>query len=488
MALANEICRMDAVTLAEQIRRKALSPVEVTEAVLARIDRLDPVLHAFATLTADAARSDAKRAEQKLMEGQELGPLGGVPVSMKDLFFVKGTRTTFGSYAYKDFVPDEDDVAVERIREADAVVLGQTNVPEFGFSGCGHNPIFETTLSPWNTALTPGGSSAGSGAAVSTGMGPVSIGTDGGGSVRIPAAHSGLFGMKASFGRVPTYPGFRDERYPGASGWESLVHIGPITRTVADAALMLSVMTGPDDRDRHSLPKADFDWLGCVVQGKEEGLDGLRVGYSEDWGYAAVDPQVRAAVRSAVRVFERDLGCVVEEADPGWEDPYGPFWAILCGETDLRGLRAMIAEHGEHVSRHIVNFAAREWAAEDITDASIARKAVYNKMWKFMRRYDILLTPTLAVPPFPIHMQGPDKIEGRWVDPVYWLSFTFPLNMTGQPAASVPAGWTDDGLPIGLQIVGSHLDDPMVLRAAAAYEEAAPWADRWPPMLEELGL
>ena len=198
MAEANEICRMDAVTLAKKIRNKALSPVGVLEAVLARIDRLDPILHAFATLTPEAAMKDAKRAERKLMKGDELGPLGGVPVSMKDLFFVKGTRTTFGSYAYKDFVPDEDDVVVERIRDSDATILGQTNVPEFGFSGCGHNPIFETTLNPWNTALTPGGSSAGSGAAVATGMGPVSLGTDGGGSVRIPAAHSGLFAMKAS--------------------------------------------------------------------------------------------------------------------------------------------------------------------------------------------------------------------------------------------------------------------------------------------------
>jgi aspartyl-tRNA(Asn)/glutamyl-tRNA(Gln) amidotransferase subunit A len=393
-------------------------------------------------------------------------------------------RTTFGSYAYKDFVPDEDDVAVERIRKAGAVVLGQTNCPEFGYSGVGHNPIFETTLSPWNTDLTPGGSSAGSGVAVATGMGPVSIGTDGGGSIRIPSAHCGLYGLKASFGRVPTYPGFRDERYPGSSGWETLVHIGPLSRTVADGALMLSVMSGPDQRDRHSLPAANFDWMECL----KGDLKGLKVAYSSDWGYAAVDPVVREVVGKAVKVFETDLGCTVEEVHPGWEDPFNTFWTVLAGETDLRGTREMIAKYGDKVSRHIIDFASREWTGIEITDALVARKAIYNKMWKLMSKYDLLLTPTLNCPPFPIHMQGPEKIEGRWVPSTHWLSFTFPINLTGQPAASVPAGWTANGLPIGLQIIGRHLDDPMVLRASAAYEAANPWADRWPPMLAEMGL
>ena len=484
MVSSNDICRMDMVNLADRIRNKELSPTEVTNAFIARIDSLDPILHAFSTFQPDAAREQARRCEDAIMAGEYPGPLGGVPIAMKDLFFVKGVRTTFGSVAYKDFVPDEDDVAVERIRNAGAVVLGQTNVPEFGFSGCGHNPIFDTTLNPWNTDLTPGGSSAGSGAAVATGMSPVSIGTDGGGSIRIPAAHCGLYGIKASFGRVPTYPGFRDERYPGASGWETLVHIGPISRTVADSALMLSVMAGPDDRDRHSLPEGDVDWMGCP----DGGIEGLKIAYSADWGYAAVDPQVREIVERAVKVFESDLGCTVEQADPGWEDPYGAFWAVLCGETDLKGLREMVARHGDNMSSHIVDFAAREWTAEDITNATMARKAVYNKMWRFMRNYDLVLTPTLACPPFPIHMQGPEKIDDRWVHPVYWLSFTFPVNLTGQPAASVPAGWTDDGLPVGLQIIGRHLDDSLVLKASAAFEEAAPWRDRWPPMLDAMGL
>ena len=484
MTSANEICRMDAVSLAKQIRTKKLSPVEVVDAVLDRIAKLDPILHAFSTLVPDQAREAAKQTEKAIMAGDEIGSLAGVPIGMKDLFFVKGVRTTFGSYVYKDFVPDEDDVAVERLRKAAVTILGQTNVPEFGYSGVGHNPIFETTRSPWNTNLTPGGSSAGSAAAVATGMGPVSIGTDGGGSVRLPASLSGLYAIKPSYGRVPSYPSFRDERFPGSSAWETLIHICPISRTVADSALMLSVMAGPDDRDRHSIPAGDIDWLKCL----EGDLKGKRIAYSADWGYAAVDPEVREIVGKAVKVFERELGCTVEEANPGWPDLFGPFWALLCGETDLKGMREMVQKHGDKMSSHIVDFATRNWTAEDLTNANITRKMVYNKMWKFMRKYDLLLTPTTNCAAFPILMQGPDKIEGRWVPSTYWLSFTFPINMTGQPAASVPAGWTKEGLPVGLQIIGPHLGDAIVLKASAAYEAAAPWKDHWPPLLAEMGL
>ena len=484
MATGNEICRMDAMTLASNIRARELSPVEVVEAVLARMEKLEPSLHAFCTPTPDLARETAKRIEQALMAGNEVGPLAGVPVGIKDLVCTKGIRTVSGSIAYKDFVPEEDDVVVERLRNADAVILGKTNVPEFGYSGVGHNPVFETTRNPWNTSLTPGGSSAGSGAAVAAGMGPFAIGSDGGGSVRIPAAHSGIYGIKASMGRVPLYPGARDERYPGVSSWEGLEHIGPMSRTVADSALMLSVIAGPDDRDRHSLPEANFDWIECLTGD----LQGLKVAYSPDWGYAAVDPEVRRVVGEAVKVFERDLGCVVEEAHPGWEDPFSAFWGLVALESDLEGMRKLADKYPGQMTPHLVDFLRRPWTAEDLTNAVIARKAVVNKMWKFMRKYDLLLTPTLTCPPFPVHMQGPEKIEGRMVDQFQWLAFTFLANMTGQPAASIPAGWTEDGLPVGLQITGRHLDDPLVLKASAVFEAAKPWRNRWPPILEELGL
>ena len=484
MTTENDICRMDAVTLANHIRAKELSPVEVVEAVLARTEKLEPLLHAFCTPTPDLAKETAKRIEQALMAGEEVGPLAGVPVGIKDLVCTQGILTVSGSFAYEDFVPEEDDVSVERLKKAGAIILGKTNVPEFGYSGTGHNPVFETTRNPWNTNLTPGGSSAGSGAAVATGMGPFAIGSDGGGSIRIPAAHSGIYGIKASMGRVPLYPCSRDERYPGVSSWEGLEHIGPMSRTVADSALMLSVITGPDDRDRHSLPAADFDWMECV----KGDLRGLKVAYSPDWGYAPVDSEVRRVVGEAVSVFERDLGCVVEEAHPGWEDPRDAFWGLVALESDLQGMRALADQYEGRMSPNLVAFLRRPWTAEDLTNAVIARKAVVNKMWKFMRKYDLLLTPTLAHPPFPVHMQGPEKIEGRMVESFQWTPFTYPINMTGQPAASIPAGWTEDGLPVGLQIIGRHLDDPMVLRASAAFEAAKPWRNRWPPILEELGL
>jgi aspartyl-tRNA(Asn)/glutamyl-tRNA(Gln) amidotransferase subunit A len=258
-----------------------------------------------------------------------------------------------------------------------------------------------------------------------------------------------------------------------------------MSRTVADSALMLSVIgSGPDSRDRYSLPKPEFDWMGCL----KGDLKGLRVAYSPDWGYAAVDPEVRRVVGEAVKVFERDLGCKVEEAHPGFEDPYPAFWGLVAMESDLKGLRAMVAKHGGRMTPHLIDFIMRPWSAEDFTDAIMVRKAVTNKMWRFMQRYDLLLTPTLAVPPFALHVQGPEKIDGRIVPPFKWLAFTFPFNMTGQPAATVPAGFTKDGLPVGLQIVGRHLDDPAVLRASAAFEAAKPWQDKWPALLEKMGL
>ncbi|HJU09249.1 MAG TPA: amidase family protein [Candidatus Binataceae bacterium] len=471
---------MDAVSIAALVCSRKLSAVEVVEAALARIERLDPTLHAFCTLTPDLARAQARQVEADVMAGRDPGLLAGIPVGHKDLLMTKGVRTTSGSLAYKDFIPDEDDIVVERMRNHGAVMLGKTNVPEFGYSPTGHNPLFETTRNPWNISMTSGGSSAGSAAAVAAGMCPMATGSDGGGSVRIPASFCGIYGFKPSMGRIPLYPGARDERYPGVSGWESIEHIGPITRTVADAALMMAATAGPDMRDRHSLPYADFDWIRCL----DGDVRGLRVAYSPDWGYAAVEPEVRRVVEQAVRVFERDLGCIVEQANPGWEDPLTAFFALMFAESDLKGMREMAQKY--RLSSHLAAALAIPWTAEDFTNANMMRKSVVRKMAHFMARYDFLLTPTLAVPPFAIHMQGPEKIDGRYVRPADFLCFTFPINLTGQPAASVPAGFTEDGLPIGLQIIGRHLDDPTVLRASAAFEAAAPWRDKWPPVAADL--
>jgi len=481
----NEICRMDAVALAKRIRTKELSATEVTDAVLRRMEVLEPHLHAFCTPTPDVARAAAKAVDAQIARGEAVGPLAGVPIGIKDLVATAGIKTVMGSKLYENFVPDEDDIVVERLKAAGAVIIGKTNVPEFGYSGVGHNPVFETTRNPWNLAMTSGGSSAGSGASVATGMAPFAIGSDGGGSVRIPAAHCGLVGFKASMGRVALYPGCRDERYPGVSSWETLEHIGPMSRTVADSALMLSVIAGPDPRDRYSIPAADFDGLEAV-QGD---VKGLRIAYSEDWGYAAVDPEVRRVVREAVAVFENELGCTVERVDPGWRSDAGAtFWTLVAADTDLTGMRNMIKGREHEISPHLVDLVMRPWTGADFTDAHTQRKAICNAMWRFMANYDLLLTPTLAVPAFPVHMQGPEKIEGRMGRNGDWLCFTFPANLTGQPAASVPAGFTKDGLPVGLQIIGRHLGDRSVLNACGAFERARPWAQHWPALLGPLGL
>ena len=484
MTSRNEICRMDAVTLASKVRAKELSPVEEIDASIERMDKLEPVLHAFCTPGPEQARATAKQLESDIMAGKDPGALAGVPVSIKDLVCTKDLPTVSGSHIYKDFYGGVDDVVVERLRDAGAIVTGKTNVPEFGYSGVGHNPVYETTRNPWDLQRTPGGSSAGAGAAVASGMGPFAIGSDGGGSVRIPASFSGIVGIKASMGRVPLWPGTKDETMPGVSSWESLECIGPMSRTVADSALMLSVISGPDMRDRRTLPKAEFDWMECL-QGD---LEGLRIAYSSDWGYAAVDPEVRRVVGDAVKVFESDLGCTIEEANPGWDDPYGAFWGLVAAETALIGMRRLAEEHAHHMTPHLVDFLNTPWTAEQLTSAVMARKGVANKAAEFMSNYDLLLTPTLTVPPFALNIQGVEKVDGQIVPPFQWLSFTFPFNMTGQPAASVPAGFTKNGLPVGLQIVGRHLDDPAVIRACANFEKARPWADKWPELLDDMGL
>ena len=414
MSAGDEICRMDATGLARSVSARELSPVEVVDAVLDRLDRLDPALHMFTTVTPDRARQDAKRIEADIAAGREVGPLAGVPTGVKDLIYTKGIRTASGSHAYADFVPDEDDVVVERITAAGAIVIGKTQVPEFGYSGTGQTPLAEPTGNPWNPERTSGGSSAGSGAAVATGVGPFSLGSDGGGSIRIPASFCGVYGIKPTMGRVPLWPGTKDERYPGVSSWESLEHIGPLTRTVADAALVLSVIAGYDDRDRLSIRSDDVDWLRAV----DGDLRGLRVAYSPDLGYAAVDPAVRAVVDRAAEVFERDLGCTVERADPGWDDPYEALLPMILAESDLAGMRRLADELGERFSPHLAEVLRVDWTAEQLTSAVVRRKAVYNAAWRFFRSYDLLLTPTLAVPAVRARPAGPTgdrRARGGWV-------------------------------------------------------------------------
>ena len=467
----------DATSTAEAVRARAISPVEVVQTALDAIDRLDPTLHAFCTLVPEEALGVARRLERRIARGLPVGPLAGVPVAIKDLILTKGIRTTFGSQLYADFVPEEDDIAVARLIAADAIVIGKTNAAEFGYGGFGHNELFPTTRNPWNPDLTSGGSSAGSAAAVASGMCPVALGSDGGGSIRLPASFCGIFGFKPTMGRIPLWPGCRDPALVGASGWESVEHYGPLTRTVGDAALLFQVMAGPDHRDRLSLP-AEID--GWVEAAAAPLLPGLRVAFCPTWAELPVDPEVAAIAAAAAEAFETDLGCTVETVTSPFGDLIGGYRAIVAMDTDLTGLRSRIAAEGLDISPAVRTLLDQRWTGEQFTDAITARKAATAAMARFMERYDLLLTPTVPTTPFAIDRDGPGLIDGTPIDDDAWTPCLFPLNLTGQPAASVPAGLTRDGLPVGLQIVARRLDDGLVLSAARAFEQARPWIDRHP--------
>jgi aspartyl-tRNA(Asn)/glutamyl-tRNA(Gln) amidotransferase subunit A len=482
MLSAEQYASLGATEIAARVRAGALSAAEVARAALSVLEQADRHLHAFCTPTPELALQTAHQLDLRIARGEEVGPLAGVPVAIKDLVLTKGIRTTFGSRLYAEFVPDTDDVAVERLRRAGAVIVGKTNASEFGYGGVGHNPLFPTTRNPWNLALTPGGSSAGSAAAVASRICPMAIGSDGGGSIRLPASFCGLVGIKASMGRVPLWPGCRDESLPGASGWESIEHIGPLARSVADAALMLETIAGPDPRDRWSLPDEGVGWTSAA---QTRPLPGLKIAYCPNWADVPVDRRVRAIVEQAVSCFETELGCeVVLEPSP-WGDLIDCFRATVALETDIKGLRQLSLGREAELSPSVRELLTKSWPVS-ASDCLTQRKAAVNAMARFMARYDLLLTPSTPVLPFAIDRDGPGSIEGHAVADDAWTPALYPANLTGQPAASVPAGWTDDGLPVGLQIIGRHLADRTVIAAAAAFEACRPWADKRPPGLSRL--
>jgi aspartyl-tRNA(Asn)/glutamyl-tRNA(Gln) amidotransferase subunit A len=465
-----DYARLSGVEIAAQVRDREVSAREVTAAALDAIEAAEPRLHAFATVARTQALEAAETIDARLARGEVVGPLAGTPVVIKDLLLTKGLRTTFGSRLYADYVPEHDDIVVERLRAAGAVVIGKSNASEFGFGAHGNNMLFPTTRNPWDLSRGPGGSSAGSAAAVAAGVCALSIGSDGGGSIRIPASLCGLVGVKASMGRVPLWPGCRDETLPGVSGWESIEHVGPITRAVADAALMLSVIAGPDPRDRWSLPAGDVDWLGAPRAALKSGLKAL---YWPRWGDQPIEPAVSAAVTAAVEAFAKTYGVEVETGSPP-DIPIGPaFPTIIALETDLTGMRRLVAEKGAQVSETVRAFLDKRLPLEAATDAITTRKAWANAVARLMSRYDLILTPTLPVTAFAADREGPATIVGAAVGPDEWCPFTFPFNLTGQPAASVFAGMVD-GLPVGLQIVGPHLGDALLLTAAAKVEALFP--------------
>jgi aspartyl-tRNA(Asn)/glutamyl-tRNA(Gln) amidotransferase subunit A len=475
--MAEEFWRLPITELAPLLRRRELSPLELAKLALERIEQLNERLLAFCAVRPELVLEQAEQAERAFAQGGAVGPLCGIPLGIKDLIFTRDLPTVGGSTAYRDFVPDEDDVVVERLRAAGAVILGKTNVPEFGYGPGTQNAVFGVTRNPWDLTRTPGGSSGGSAAAVASGMCPAALGSDGGGSIRSPASYCGVYGIKPTFGLVPLYPGCRDTRFPGFSGWESLEHIGPLSRTVGDAALILDAIAGADRRDRHSLPRT-----GEPFAPVEEGdLRGLRIAWTTDLGgFARVDNEVGQAVQAAVSLAET-LGAQVEQASPFQTDPGSCFSQIVALDSDPDGMRRMVAEQPQAVNPRIARLLEQPWTFEEMARAISARKELYNQLWRFFERYDLLLTPTLPVAAFDLGLAMPDTIGGQpLTEPRFGSWFTQGFNLTGNPAASLPCGWTANGLPIGLQIVGNRLADRLVLRASRAFEVAAPWAERWP--------
>ena len=457
-----------ALELGDLIRKKELTPVEVTDAALARLEAVNPLLNAFCLVAAERAREQAREAEIAVVKGEPLGPLHGVPISIKDVLATRGLATTGGSRLFADAVPEEDAIPVARLKAAGAVILGKTNTSEFGHKAVTENPLFGVTRNPWNPERTPGGSTGGGGAAVAAGVGPLALGTDGGGSVRIPAAFCGVFGLKPSFGRVPHAGGF--------PGWAHVSHVGPLARTVRDAAALLDVIAGGDDRDRRSLPREP----GSYLQACDAGVAGLHVAWTPDLGYAAVDPRVRALCETAAAEFE-SLGCHVEVVSPGWEDPEEWFGTLIAAHF-YAAWSDRLPDAEPLMDPTLVTLIRRGGAvpARDYVRAVDRIQAYWAEVRAFLERFDLLLMPTVAVPPFDAGPRPPREVDGRSVSVLGWMPFTFPFNLTGQPAASVPAGFTDDGLPVGLQIVGRRHADATVLAAAAAFEAACPWSDRRP--------
>lgn len=464
----SDLWRMPAAEMAAAIRARTVSPVEIVDAVLARTARLNPVVNAYCTLTADSARAEARQAEAAVMRGDPLGALHGVPVSIKDLVITKGIRTTWGSRVYEHFVPTEDAPVVDRLRQAGAIVLGKTNTPEFGHKGVTDNLLFGPSRNPWSLSHTPGGSSGGGAAAVAAGLGPLAVGTDGGGSIRIPCSCCGIFGLKPTLGRVAAAPTY--------GGLDTLSHTGPMTRTVRDGALMLSAIAGPDPRDLTSLPGDGTDYTVDL----ERGISGLPVAWTPDWGYAPVDPQVRDMTEAAARKMA-GTGCHVEEVWPGFPDPADGF-AVLFNAMFAARLGGLLPEWRERMDPGMVSLIddGMRYTAVDFVNAGNIRRTLHDAFRRLFTRFALLLTPTLPAPPLRLGLDRYEEIGGRRVGPTGWFAFTFPINMTGYPAATVPCGRTRDGLPVGLQIIGPRFADALVLRAAAAFERLQPWAQDWP--------
>lgn len=465
-----EIFFKPAYELREMIKRQEMSSQEITEMMIERIEQINPKLNAFCTPTFDLARASAKEADESIKKGGQLGLLQGVPISIKDEMPLKGIRTTFGSKLYENYIPEESDISVQRLQEAGSVILGKTNMPEFGVFAVTYNKIFGESKNPWDLKRTPGGSTGGGAAAVVSGLCFLSLGADGGGSIRIPSSLCGAYGIKPSFGRVPVYP---------VSGlhFESLIHYGPIVRYVKDAALMLDAMKGPHEADMYALPEQNISYFEKV----DDKPSKLKIGYSLDLGFSKViDPDVKENVEKSAEKFTK-LGWDVEKTKFKIKNPERCFLAIY-GVTVYFDLMKDLEKNPELLDPELVKAAqvGAGMTGVDVARAMSLRKKYFDQFYHYFQDYDILITPTTNLPAFELGQIYPSMIAGKMVSPTAWMPFTAIFNLTGLPAASIPCGWSKEGLPIGMQILGRRLDDLTVLQVSKAFEEIAPWQAKKP--------
>lgn len=472
--MSEELAFASATELLKLISEKQVSPVELTELFYSRIDRLDSELNSFLLLTRDEAIRAAEEAEAVIVRGDRVGLLHGLPIPIKDTQMTGGVRTTSGSLMFKDRVPERDSAVVERVKSAGAIVIGKTNVPEFGMVGTCENLLGEPGRNPWNTGHTPGGSSGGAAAAVAAYLCPVATGSDGGGSIRIPANFCGIYGIKATQGRVSGYTGLDGNPMPYIFSQN-----GPLTRTVRDAALLLQVLAGHDRRDPTSMREIPPDFVAAV----DGDINGLRVAWSPDFGFADVHPDVLEVTSKAARVFE-ELGCHVEESDLELDPPYDAFGPVQAADSYASSGR-YLETHADQLTefaRFMLEIGAKVTAAEYARTLGLI-DVLKARMTDLFDQYDLLLTPTACFPAFP-NEEFPGSIRGPSAYPEqYWNgAFTLPINVIGHPAATVPAGFSSKGLPIGLHIVGRKGDEETVLAASAAFEKAKPWIQHRPPV------
>ncbi|MGE5271896.1 MAG: amidase [Thiohalocapsa sp.] len=472
--MTDDLAYTPAAELATLVVRRRVSPVEIVDDLLQRITASRASLNAFITICADEARAAARLAEQAVMRGEALGALHGVPFAVKDLVNTAGVRTTFGSVALADNVPAADSVAVARLKAAGAILVGKTTTPEFGHKCFTEAPLFGRTANPWDLSRTPGGSSGGAAAAVAAGLGPIGIGTDGGGSSRIPAACCGVVGFKETLGLVP------HDLTPDGFGNQS--HITPMTRTVMDTALMLQAMTGPDPCDPHSLGLAVPDFVAAARP--DGALQGVRIAWRPLLGNTLLAADVRAACESALAAFA-ELGAVVTPIDDDFASTE-PIWLILTQSFWNARFRQYVPRFGTRMSETLLRQmeTGAGHSAVALQQAMFERTRFFREIQGWFAACDIVATPTLSRTALAIDHDffAPIEIDGVVADTVRkaWYPYTLPFNLSGNPAVTVPCGWGADGLPIGLQLIGPHLGDARLLRAAALLETARPWANRRP--------